>query len=196
MFMTSRSTSATSSTPSPPRATRSTIASSDDPSGSNNSQAKIMGGSIGGGGFLIILIVIFLLRRRRSKQVRDRLQNFDKAAAVIHPFTPTTPVSNPPRERKEPPSVLTLSQKVAEGSNHRVTEPTTDEQSTNPRQSLIEQEDDESGRTSTLADDNRPVDQASYRALQAQVRLLMQRVERVEGVEEAPPEYVSAYGST
>ncbi|KAL0057117.1 hypothetical protein AAF712_016256, partial [Marasmius tenuissimus] len=40
------------------------------------------------------------------------------------------------------------------------------------------------------------VDQARFSAMQAQIRLLVERVERIEAAEppEAPPEYVSAYG--
>ncbi|KAJ8089491.1 hypothetical protein PM082_014745 [Marasmius tenuissimus] len=165
-------------------------------SASNSFRAKIIGGAVGGGGFLIVLIVIFLFRRRRSKQARVRLQDPDKAAAVIDPFTPTTTVSNPPRERKELPSMPVLSRKAMEGSSRRVTEPTGGEQSTDPRQSHTEQEADESGQNPTLVHDNGPIDRASYRAMQAQVQLLMQKMERMESIEEGPPEYVSAYGSS
>ncbi|KAJ8089479.1 hypothetical protein PM082_014731 [Marasmius tenuissimus] len=130
--------------------------------------------------------------------VADRLQDSDKAAAVIDPFTPTTPVLNPPRERKESSPIPASSRKAVEGSNRRVTEPTRGEQSTDARQSHTEQDapGDESGQTSTLVDNNLPVDQASYRAMQAQIQLLMQKVERMESVEEAPPEYISSYGSS
>ncbi|KAJ8089480.1 hypothetical protein PM082_014732 [Marasmius tenuissimus] len=163
-------------------------------SGSNNSQAKIIGGSIGGGGFLIALIVIFLLRRQRSKQTRDQLQDFDKAAAVIHPFTPTAPVSSPPGERAEPSSMLASNRKFAQVPDRQVTESAEGQQSIDPRQPVTE---DGGGESLTHRNDNGPVDwQASYRALQAQVQLLMRRMERVEAVEEAPPEYISAYGSS
>ncbi|KAJ8089476.1 hypothetical protein PM082_014727 [Marasmius tenuissimus] len=175
-----------------------TIATELTTSTSNTSRAKIIGGSIGGAGFLAVLIVIFLFlrkfRRRRNKQARDRLQDFDPAAAVIHPFTPTTLVLNPLSERKEPSSMPASNRKAVEGSHHRVTE-TTGKESSDPRQSHPEQ-NDESGQTSTLVDDNEPIDRASYRAMQAQMRLLMHKVERMEFVEEAPPEYVSAYGGS
>ncbi|KAJ8089477.1 hypothetical protein PM082_014728 [Marasmius tenuissimus] len=186
MLRTSRLTTLLSSSPLLP------IATDSNSSGSNNSQAKIIGGAIGGGGFLVLLIVIFLFRRRRSKQARDRLQDSEKAAAVIDPFTPTTPVLNPPRERKESSPIPASNRKAVEGSNRQVTETTGGKQSTDPRQSETVHR---GGESLTRGVDNRPVDRASYQALQAQVRLLMQRMERVEGVEEAPPEYVPAYSS-
>ncbi|KAJ8089487.1 hypothetical protein PM082_014739 [Marasmius tenuissimus] len=181
-----------SSAASPPVVTDSNTSSSNtsgsNTSTSNSSQAKIIGGSIGGGGFLIVLIVLFLFRRRRSKQARVRLQDPD--AAVIDPFTPTTTVSNPPREWKELPSIPVSSRKAMEGYSRRVTEPTTGEQSTNPQQPHTDRDGGEIGVTSNLGDDNR------YQAMQAQIQMLMQRMERIEAVEEAPPEYVSAYGSS
>ncbi|KAL0057152.1 hypothetical protein AAF712_016215, partial [Marasmius tenuissimus] len=127
-----------------------------------------------------------------------RLQVPDKTAAIIDPFTPTAPVLNSPRERKESSPIPVSNRKAVEGSNRRVTEPTGSGQFTDSRRSQTEQDapGDQSGQTSTLVDDNRPVDQASYWAMQAQIQLLMQTVERMESVEEGPPEYVSAYGSS
>ncbi|KAK1226749.1 hypothetical protein PQX77_010259 [Marasmius sp. AFHP31] len=45
----------------------------------------------------------------------------------------------------------------------------------------------------TRGDANGPVDQANYLAIQAQMRLLMRRMERMETAEQGPPEYASAY---
>ncbi|KAK1234280.1 hypothetical protein PQX77_002518, partial [Marasmius sp. AFHP31] len=78
--------------------------------------------------------------------------------------------------------------KAVEGSNPQITDPAGGEQTIEPQQPRSERDDSQSGGTSTLGDDNR------YRAMEAQIQLLMQRVERIEGVEQAPPEYVSAYG--
>ncbi|KAL0058439.1 hypothetical protein AAF712_014883 [Marasmius tenuissimus] len=177
-------TIATDSNTSPSNPPSSTIATELNTSASHSPRVEIIGGSIGGGGFLIVLVVIFRLRRQKN-----RLRDFDRAAAVIDPFTPTTPVSNPLPERKEPLSMPISNRKAVEGSDHSVVEPTAGEQSTDFQQPHTERDDGDSGETTTLGDDNR------YRAVQAQIRLLMQRMERIEGVEEAPPEYVSAYGS-
>ncbi|KAJ8089486.1 hypothetical protein PM082_014738 [Marasmius tenuissimus] len=120
----------------------------------------------------------------------QRLQEY-RIAAVIHPFAPKAPVSaDSSHQQREPPFTLASRRKVVEGPGHRATGPTKGAQSINPQQPRTEQDSSKSGETSTLGDDSR------YRAIQAQIRLLMQRVERIEGVEEAPPEYVSAYGSS
>ncbi|KAJ8089469.1 hypothetical protein PM082_014720 [Marasmius tenuissimus] len=179
-------TDANTSSSNPPSPT---IATESNTSASNSSRAKIIGGLIGGGGFLIVLIVIFLLRSRRSKQAGNRLKYFGKAAAVIHSFPLTTPLSSPPRVQKESSPIPVSIRKVAQVSDHQVTESTRGEQFIDPQQHG-------GGESLICGDDNRPVDQASYWALQVQVQLLMQRMERVEGVEEGPPEYVSAYGSS
>ncbi|KAK1216441.1 hypothetical protein PQX77_020939 [Marasmius sp. AFHP31] len=142
--------------------------------GPNDSRAKIVVGSVGGGGFLVVLVIVFLFfRRRRDRRLRD----LDKAAAIPDPFSPRTPQSGPSRKQKGRPS----ERYGAEGSDQQVIERTTGgNQSVGPPE----------------FDDNSPVDQAIYRTMQAQIRLLMQRMERIEAVEEAPPEYVSAYGDT
>ncbi|KAJ8089489.1 hypothetical protein PM082_014742 [Marasmius tenuissimus] len=191
---TSSATSSVTTGPTASKPPSPTIANDFNTSASNSSRAKIIGGAVGGGGFLVVLIVIFLWRRQRSKQARDwRVQGVDQTAAVIDPFPSTTPVSNPLSERKETLLMPASDRKAVEGSDHLVVGPMGGEQSINPRQPETEHG---GGESLTRGDDNRPVDQASYRALQAQVRLLMQRMERVEGVDEAPPEYVSAYGSS
>ncbi|KAK1219012.1 hypothetical protein PQX77_018279 [Marasmius sp. AFHP31] len=112
-------------------------------------------------------------------------------AAVIHPFPPTAPVLESSRKRKEPPSTpASRHRKAVEVYNLRVIEPAGSEQTIKPQQPDTEPDSSESGETSTLGNDIR------YRAMQAQIQSLMQRMERVEAVEEAPPEYVSAYGSS
>ncbi|KAJ8089460.1 hypothetical protein PM082_014711 [Marasmius tenuissimus] len=166
------------------------VATDSDTSGLDNSEAKIIGGSVGGVFFLSVLVatILFLHNRRAGRRVRE----LDKEAAVIHPFPPASLVSDSSRERDEPPSIPASNREVAEVSNYRVTEPTGGERSINLRLPETERR----GGDPSHQDDNRPVDQASYRALQAQVQLLMQRLERVEAVEEAPPEYVSARRSS
>ncbi|KAJ8089458.1 hypothetical protein PM082_014709 [Marasmius tenuissimus] len=159
-------------------------------SGSKNPPAKIIGGSVGGGGLVVVLlVVIFLFLRRRRNQ---RLRDWDKAAAALRPFSPTAPVLDPPHERKETPSMPTTNQKVVQVSDHWVIEPTRGQPSIDSQQPDTERG---GGETSNHGDDNRPVDQASYRAMQTQIQLLMQRMERMEAVDETPPEYVSTYGN-
>ncbi|KAK1234531.1 hypothetical protein PQX77_002265, partial [Marasmius sp. AFHP31] len=94
-------------------------------------------------------------------------------------------------ERSSTPT-STSNRKGAEGSN-RLLEHTNTNQSIGFRQPELELEKGPDG--SSHEDPDRPVNRASYRAMQAQMRLLMQRVERIEATEQAPPEYVSAYGS-
>ncbi|KAK1234632.1 hypothetical protein PQX77_002157 [Marasmius sp. AFHP31] len=167
------------------------VATDSNTTSSSNSQAKVIGGSLGGGAFLVVLVVIFLfLRRRRNQRVPD----FDGTTAVIYPFPPQTRLSDVPREWIELPSTPASNfRKAVEVSDPRVAELVGGERSIDLQQPGTERGGDE---ISTHGDDNRPVDQASYRAMQAQIQLLMQRVERIEGTEEAPPEYVSAYGSS
>ncbi|KAK1215089.1 hypothetical protein PQX77_022308, partial [Marasmius sp. AFHP31] len=113
----------------------------------------------------------------------QRAQDFDRIAAVIHPFPPETESSLTPASNFR---------KAVDVSNPRMTEPKAGKQSIDLQQPGTKYG---VGETSTHRDNNRPVDQASYQAMQAQIQLLMQKVERMEAVEEAPPEYVSAYGS-
>ncbi|KAK1233262.1 hypothetical protein PQX77_003584 [Marasmius sp. AFHP31] len=188
---------------SPPGATDSNTSSS------NSLRAKIIGSSVGGGTFLVILVVIFLfLRGRRTKQRRGKqqthkvmraitlfaidqqLQSSYETAAIIRPFSPTTPVLKSSREQKETLSTSASNlRKAVEVSNPRVAEPAGGEPTIDPQQPHTGRDDSESGETLTLGDDNR------YRAMQAQMQLLRQRVDRMEGAEEAPPDYVSAEGS-
>ncbi|KAJ8089534.1 hypothetical protein PM082_014790 [Marasmius tenuissimus] len=188
------SSTTTDSNTSPSNPPSTTIATELNTSASNSSRVKIIGGSIGGGGLLIVLTVIFLLHRQRSGQrsgqARDQLQDFNKVAAIIHPFSPKAPVPDYSREQKEPPSMPAWNRKVAQMSDHQVIGPTSGEQSIDPQQPQIEPDGSESDETSTLGDDSR------YRTMQAQIQLLMQRVDRMEAVEEAPPEYVSDYRSS
>ncbi|KAK1218232.1 hypothetical protein PQX77_019083 [Marasmius sp. AFHP31] len=197
---TSGSNSVLSSLPSsPPVATESntslsnlpssTTATNFNTSASDSSRAKAIGGSVGGIAFLITLVItVVFLHKRRDRRVQDS----NRTARVIHPFLPATPVLKSSRERKAPLSIPATNRKVARLPNPRVTEPTAGELSIDLQQPGAERG---GGETSIHVDDNRPVDQASYRAMQAQMQLLMQRVERMEAIEEAPPEYVSAYGS-
>ncbi|KAK1224615.1 hypothetical protein PQX77_012475 [Marasmius sp. AFHP31] len=121
----------------------------------------------------------------------QQLQDLYEPAAVIYPFPPTTPVLKSSRKRKESPLTPVPDFQRAVGvSNPGVTEPAGGGQTIDPQQPVTEREGVEHGETSTLGDDNR------YRAVQAQIQLLMQRMERMEAGEEAPPEYVSAYGSS
>ncbi|KAK1234086.1 hypothetical protein PQX77_002719, partial [Marasmius sp. AFHP31] len=119
----------------------------------------------------------------------QQLQDLHETAAVIHPFLHTTPVLESSREQKEPSSTPASNfRKAVEVSSPRVTGPAGGEQTIDPQQPNTERDGGERGETSNLGDDNR------YRTMQAQIQSLMQRMERVEAVEEAPPEYVSAYG--
>ncbi|KAJ8089493.1 hypothetical protein PM082_014748 [Marasmius tenuissimus] len=164
-----------------------------------NSRAEIIGGSVGGGVFLVVLVVIFfLLRRRRSKQEKDgRVRDFDKATAIIHPFPPKTgPVSDSSHERKALPPIPASKRNMAEGCDHRVIEPLGGEQCVGSQQPHAERGGGGGGEYSTDGDDNGPVDESRYRAMQAQIQLLMRRIERMEAEDEMPPEYVSANGSS
>ncbi|KAJ8089461.1 hypothetical protein PM082_014712 [Marasmius tenuissimus] len=188
--------SLTSSAP-PSLTTDSNTSSSDPPapsvaadsniSGSNSSRAKIIGASVGGAGFLVVLVAGFVFLRRRRNQ---RVQDFEQTAAVICPFPPKAPILDHSRGHRELSSIPTSNRKVVQGFNNRVTGPTAGKQSISPQQPHTERDGSESGETSTLGDDNR------YRAMQTEIRLLMQRMEIIEGTEEAPPEYVSAYESS
>ncbi|KAJ8089635.1 hypothetical protein PM082_014895 [Marasmius tenuissimus] len=161
-------------------------------SGSNRSRAIIIGGSVGGGVFLVVLVIVFLiLRRRRDRRRRD----LDKAVAVLDPFSPRTLDSaGASRKQKRASYTPPSERKVVEGSSHQAIEwNTQSEQFIGPQQPDTAR--DNVGVGTFREDDDGPVDQASYRTMQAQIRLLMQRMERMEAVEQAPPEYVSAYGS-
>ncbi|KAJ8089474.1 hypothetical protein PM082_014725 [Marasmius tenuissimus] len=164
--------------PSPTKATETNV------SASNSSRAKILGGSIGGSRFLVVLVVIFLLRRRlRVRQIDYRILIEQRQSFILFHLKSLYQITLVSEKNPR------LSRKVAQVSDHQVVGPMAGEQSINPEQPQTEPESSESDETSTLGDNNR------YRAMQAQIQLLMQRVERIEGVEEAPPEYVSTYGS-
>ncbi|KAL0058440.1 hypothetical protein AAF712_014884 [Marasmius tenuissimus] len=98
----------------------------------------------------------------------------------------------------EQPTMSSLNQKGAESSGDRI-DIDRRKGRRNPQQLQTDSERDR-GRFGTShghMDPNRPVEQASYWAMQAQIRLLMERMEmiEIEGLSEAPPEYASAYGS-
>ncbi|KAJ8089618.1 hypothetical protein PM082_014876 [Marasmius tenuissimus] len=162
-----------------------------DTSASNNAPQATVIGFVGGAvGFFAAILVGFILYRKRGGR---RLHDLHKMA-IPHPLSPPPPpILGPyPTERLSTPTSIS-NRKGAKGSNRHLKHMETN-QSIDFRQPELEQERGPDG--SSHEDPNRPVGQASYWAMQAQMRLLMQRIERIEAAEQAPPEYVSAYGSS
>ncbi|KAK1233416.1 hypothetical protein PQX77_003430 [Marasmius sp. AFHP31] len=155
----------------------------------SNTRAYIIGGTIGSIGFLVGLVIVFFLFRRKWQRGLSETPNMEPPfplPPVIEPYI----VEKPPifssgrkgidlnLEGREPEEQLGPGD---QNSDYREPEEDSSEISELPRNEGI-------GAT----------DQARFSAMQTQIRLLVERVERIEAADppEAPPEYVSAYGGS
>ncbi|KAJ8092371.1 hypothetical protein PM082_023826 [Marasmius tenuissimus] len=157
----------------------------------SNTRAYIIGGVVGGVGFLVGLVIAFFLFRRKWQRELSETPN-------MNPPSPPPPVIEPYLVGKPPISSSSSDQK---GVDLKFENREREEQLAPDDQSFDSGVPEEDSSEIDELDQNEgigAVDQARFSAMQAQIRLLVERVERIEAVEppEAPPEYVSVYGST
>ncbi|KAK1231233.1 hypothetical protein PQX77_005658 [Marasmius sp. AFHP31] len=158
-----------------------------DNSESTTSHANIIGGAVGGGGAVVILLIVLFLFRRKRNQQKPR----DSEQATVY--------SHPPEPRVDPylleKSATSL---ISRGKGQGQTD-----QRTNTTRSDHYQSSDSrippsaSSRSYSSRPAGPPVSEdgpSAFAAMQAQMRMMMQRLERIEAAEsEAPPDYVSSY---
>ncbi|KAJ8089631.1 hypothetical protein PM082_014889 [Marasmius tenuissimus] len=175
----------------PPSASPSQV-NDTDASASNKSRGKIIGSVVGGIGSLAVLLVVFLLFRRRKD---PRQRDLDGTNNMRAPSS--LPRAVDPYLLKKPP-MSSSNRKVIEMSCYLLEYMSVDH-FIDRRQHEPEPEPEQTRREDGLPHDgiNEPIDEARLSVVQAQIRVLMRRMERVETADlnEAPPEYVSAYGS-
>ncbi|KAK1227620.1 hypothetical protein PQX77_009376, partial [Marasmius sp. AFHP31] len=166
-----------------------------DTSGATSSPrtTTIIGSVIGGVGTLAGLVIILLLVRRKWR--RELLEKVNThLLSSLPPIEPYVIEKSPIRSSNQESIDSNLDEQGPEERERRVS----GDQSAEPRGPEAEFEEDIENRELPHDEEVGRVDQARFSAMQTQIGLLMQRVERIEATEqsEAPPEYVSAYGGS
>ncbi|KAJ8089614.1 hypothetical protein PM082_014872 [Marasmius tenuissimus] len=155
--------------------------------GVNDSRAAVIGCAVGGVGFIIILTVFLLFRWKRGQRLHELEDQI-----IPRPLSLPPPRLDPYLKGKPPTPTPTSTQEGGEDSDRQI-EHTGGDQLLDSQESNFEPGGGVGGPSPE--DRNGPINQVSYQAIQAQIRMLVQRMERMEAADEAPPEYVSAHGS-
>ncbi|KAJ8089611.1 hypothetical protein PM082_014869 [Marasmius tenuissimus] len=174
-------------------------------SNGSKSRANLIGGAVGGSGALILLFIALFLLRRKSKELSlwqqlckifntslDHKKPQDSEQATFS--HPPEPGVEPYLVRKSATSPILTGKGQSQRNQRTDTTVSDHHQASNSRNPPTASSWANSSR---LAEPSFSEDGPSaYAAMQAQMRVMMQRLERIEAAElEAPPDYVSSYSS-
>ncbi|KAJ8089610.1 hypothetical protein PM082_014868 [Marasmius tenuissimus] len=183
---------------SPPDSEPSPVPTATPPASTADSthSASIIGGAVGGGGgavVFLLFIAFLLLRRRKNQQKVQDLEQVTTTGPHSHSQPPAPIIEPYPMAERSPTSPVS----TVKGQSPTTERCTTSDhyKYSDPRDPSSPSGESSSRRAESSVSGNEDRDGPSaYAAVQAQMRMMMQRLERIESADpEAPPDYVSSY---